>query len=163
MKPAVIAVSGVKNSGKTTFIEHIIPLLTLKGLRTAVIKHDGHSFTPDVEGTDSFRIRKAGAVATAVYCEQHYMIVQNQSVSEQDLMAQFTDVDLIICEGLKKSRYKKFEIVRQGNSEESVCDRDTLLAVVSDLDKAFTVPRIGLNEYHAAVELILEYIEGNRR
>ena len=40
-RPAVVAVSGVKNSGKTTLIIEMLPYLTGKGLRVAVIKHDG--------------------------------------------------------------------------------------------------------------------------
>ena len=40
VRPVLLAVSGVKNSGKTTLIEHLLPLLSVKGIRTAVIKHD---------------------------------------------------------------------------------------------------------------------------
>ena len=58
-KPFVAAISGIKNSGKTTFLEHLVPVLRARGLRVAVIKHDGHDFTPDVPGTDSFRMRQA--------------------------------------------------------------------------------------------------------
>ena len=52
-RPAVVAVSGVKNSGKTTLIIEMLPYLTEKGLRVAVIKHDGHSFEPDPVFTDT--------------------------------------------------------------------------------------------------------------
>ena len=41
-KPFVAAISGIKNSGKTTFLEHLVPVLRARGLRVAVIKHDGH-------------------------------------------------------------------------------------------------------------------------
>ena len=57
----VIAVSGVKNSGKTTLLEKLIANLVARGIRVAVIKHDGHHFEPDVPGTDSYRHRSAGA------------------------------------------------------------------------------------------------------
>ena len=43
-KPFVAAVSGVKNSGKTTFLEKLVAELTKRGYRVAVIKHDGHEF-----------------------------------------------------------------------------------------------------------------------
>ena len=64
-RPAVLAVSGAHNSGKTTLLEKLIPLLRARGLKVGVIKHDGHDFTPDVPGTDSFRLREAGAVILA--------------------------------------------------------------------------------------------------
>ena len=44
----VVAVSGVKNSGKTTLITRLLPFLTGYGLRVATIKHDGHEFEGDV-------------------------------------------------------------------------------------------------------------------
>ena len=53
-RPAVLAVSGAHNSGKTTLLEKLLPVLRSRGLKVGVIKHDGHQFTPDVPGTDSF-------------------------------------------------------------------------------------------------------------
>ena len=38
----------------------------------AVIKHDGHDFTPDVPGTDSHRMKAAGAFGTVVYSERGF-------------------------------------------------------------------------------------------
>ena len=49
--PVIAAVSGIKNTGKTTLITRLIPCLTRRGLKTAVIKHDGHEFEADVPGT----------------------------------------------------------------------------------------------------------------
>ena len=46
----VFAVSGIKNSGKTTLITRVLPILARHGIRTAVIKHDGHDFEADVPG-----------------------------------------------------------------------------------------------------------------
>ena len=66
-KQAVIAVSGVKNSGKTTLIERLIPYLQYYGLQVAVIKHDGHSFQADPSDTDTGRFVQAGAIGTAIY------------------------------------------------------------------------------------------------
>ena len=56
-RPAVLAVSGVHNSGKTTLLEKLLPVLRSRGLKVGVIKHDGHDFTPDVPGTDSYRLQ----------------------------------------------------------------------------------------------------------
>lgn len=47
-KPLFYAVSGVKNSGKTTLITKLLPILTGRGLKVATIKHDGHDFQTDV-------------------------------------------------------------------------------------------------------------------
>ena len=48
-RPAVLAVSGLHNSGKTTLLEKLLPALRSRGLKVGVIKHDGHDFTPRSE------------------------------------------------------------------------------------------------------------------
>ena len=74
--PGLFAISGVKNSGKTTFCEKLIPALAALGLRAAVIKHDGHEFEADVPGTDSSRCFAAGAVGTAVFSATKFCAVR---------------------------------------------------------------------------------------
>ena len=111
-KPFVAAISGIKNSGKTTFLEHLVPVLRARGLRVAVIKHDGHDFTPDVPGTDSFRMRQAGADGVAVYSGHQWMVVRPQPGSLEALIGLFADCDLVLLEGQKASPYPKIELVR---------------------------------------------------
>lgn len=134
-KQHIFAVSGVKNSGKTTLIEKLIPLFTARNLTVSVIKHDGHDFTPDVPDTDSYRIRSAGARGVAVFSERKMMIVrQCAGVSEKELMGAFPDADVIILEGFKYSQYPKIETVRGAISECPVCDPAHLLGIVSDCE-----------------------------
>ena len=42
----IVAISGIKNSGKTTLICRLLEIFKEKGLRVAVLKHDGHDFEP---------------------------------------------------------------------------------------------------------------------
>ncbi|MCP4728353.1 MAG: bifunctional molybdopterin-guanine dinucleotide biosynthesis protein MobB/molybdopterin molybdotransferase MoeA, partial [bacterium] len=52
----LIAITGKKNSGKTTVIESLIRLLTEKGWRVGTVKHHHHGdFEPDTPGKDSHR------------------------------------------------------------------------------------------------------------
>ena len=76
MKQYVLAISGVKNSGKTTLITKLLPELKKRGLRVAVIKHDGHDFEPDVPGTDSWKYAQAGADGTCVFSAGKYMVIK---------------------------------------------------------------------------------------
>ena len=130
----LIAVSGVKNSGKTTFLAALIPELKALGLRAAVIKHDGHSFLPDREGTDTFRLLEAGALGTAVFDGEKFQAVKYAPVSETQLSALFPEADLILLEGFKHSPYPKIEILRSAVSREPACDPATLLALVTDTE-----------------------------
>ena len=136
----MVAVSGVKNSGKTTLIERLLPLLTARGLRVAVIKHDGHDFSPDVPGTDSDRHRRAGAYGTAVFSQNQWMACKAQTVTERELIALFPEADLILLEGLKHSPWPKLELVRAGNSDAPVCEPATVLALVSALPLPLALP-----------------------
>ena len=129
-----VAVSGVKNAGKTTFLAALIPALKALGLKAAVVKHDGHSFLPDREGTDTFRLLEAGALGTAVFDGEKFQAVKYARVTEAELAALFPEADLILLEGFKHSPYPKIEILRRAVSREPVCDPATLLALVTDTD-----------------------------
>lgn len=135
-QPLLLAVSGVKNSGKTTLIEGLLPYLTARGLKIAVIKHDGHDFEPDVPGTDSFRYRKGGAFGTAVFSGKRLMVVKETArpAGEEALAACFPEADLILLEGFKYSGHLKIELARRGNSAAFVSDGRSLGAAVSDMN-----------------------------
>jgi len=71
MKPVnitkIISFTGYSGSGKTTFIEKLIPVLKKRGLHTGLIKHDAHEFDIDKPGKDSFRYRAAGADVVGIF------------------------------------------------------------------------------------------------
>lgn len=156
MKRKVIAVSGVKNSGKTTVVEKLVTELAARGVNVAVIKHDGHSFEPDRPGTDTHRHWMAGAMGAAVFDGEKFQVVRYAAVSEWELMALFPDADLILLEGFKNSPWPKVEVVRKGNSDGPVCDPSTLLALVTDLPITLQgVPVLSLEDTKGLAELIL--------
>lgn len=158
----VVAISGVKNSGKTTLIAALLPHLTASGLKVAVIKHDGHTFTPDVSGTDTCRHRAAGAYATAIFDGTHYQLVKAMPVDETALIPLFPEADLILLEGFKHSPWPKLELVRAGNSAQSVCDPSTLLGLVTDLPLTVPhVPLIPFGDVTTVAALILQYARGD--
>ena len=122
-RPAVLAVSGVHNSGKTTLLEKLLPVLRSRGLKVGVIKHDGHDFTPDVPGTDSYRLREAGAEGVAVYSGTRYLLTEEFRLTEQ-----------VLLEGFKSSGWPKIEVVRSAISDAPVSFQP--LAVVGDIPGA---------------------------
>ena len=155
----MVAVSGVKDSGKTTLIEEMLPLLAAAGLNTAVIKHDGHSFLPDPPGTDTGRFMAAGAWGTAIFDGEKYKVVKRRSVDEDALISLFPEADLILLEGFKHSPWPKLELVREGNSASPVCDPATLLALVTDLPIQLPgVPRLPFGDAAGAAAVILNYV-----
>ena len=101
-----------------------------------VIKHDGHDFTPDVPGTDSYRLREAGAGGVAVYSGTRYLLTEEFRLTEQDLLALFERhcYDLVLLEGFKSSGWPKIEVVRSAISDAPVSFQP--LAVVGDIPGA---------------------------
>ena len=115
----IFAISGVKNSGKTTLICRLLEIFKDKGLK----------------GTDTYCQLQSGAYGTAVFSAGKYMLVKQQpQISEKELAEFFPEADLILLEGFKYSTYPKIEIIRKGNSAESVCNPEKLMAIATNLD-----------------------------
>ena len=66
MHVPAICIAGWSDSGKTTLIERLIPLLTARGLRVGVVKHTHHALEMDKPGSDTDRYRSVGASAVAL-------------------------------------------------------------------------------------------------
>jgi molybdopterin molybdotransferase len=160
-----LAVCGIKNSGKTTFLAGVIPLLRERGLRIAVIKHDAHDFSPDVPGTDSCRLAEAGAAAVAVYSPRRYMLREEKGgLSPDELLGRFSAYDLTLIEGAKDSGYPKIEILRKAVSAAPVCDASTLLALCTDTELELPgIPSLALDDYEGAAALIFDYVKERGR
>ncbi len=133
IKPLVFAISGKKNTGKTTLTETLVREFSHRGMKVAVIKHDGHDFTSDVPGTDSYRHKSAGAYGTVVYSENRFCLVKEETEHQAaDFFGYFKDADLILLEGMKDSVYPKIEVMRREVSKKSVCKKETIKAYVTD-------------------------------
>lgn len=113
-KQVIFAVSGYKNSGKTTLTVKLVKRLTALGYRVATIKHDGHDFEPDVPGTDSYRHREAGAYGCAVFSGNRWMVTKEQpgddaqKIDEYTLLQMFPEADIVLLEGFKHSDWPKY-------------------------------------------------------
>jgi len=164
--PPVIAVCGVKNSGKTTLLTGVLPLLTAKGLKVAAIKHDAHDFTPDVPGTDSYRMKEAGATGVAVFSPVRYMITLDTADSAvEDFLPAFAGADLIMLEGGKQTAWPKIEVWRKANSPAPVCDPRATILLCTDTDGMGAVPNpdmrtMSIDDYSGIAGFIADWICG---
>lgn len=160
-RPKVFAVSGIKNSGKTTLVERLVTALKAEGYRVGVIKHDGHDFEADHKGTDSYRHKAAGAENVIVYSKSKIMMIKDyHEQSLEDLIDLQNEMDIVILEGMKYSDYPKLEIVRGAVSTESVCKKETLLALVTDTPLRIPgVPYIELNDFPNILNQVRIFLE----
>ncbi len=157
------AVCGIKNSGKTTLLEGIIRTLTGRGLRVAVIKHDGHDFECDIPGTDSWRFVKAGACGVSVYSKSQFFIRkmrENRGPEEvflRSLTKAFPEADVLLIEGCKDYPFRKIEVVRSPVSDKPVSNPAGLFLVVSNLPEEETGFRtLPFEELDRIADAILE-------
>ena len=131
LRTPVLAVSGRKDTGKTALLEMLVRELDRVGIRSAVIKHDGHEFEADVPGTDSRRIKDAGAYGTVVYSGRKFSMTKEQpSMVAEDFFGFFPEADIIFLEGQKYSDYPKLEVLRKEVSNVPVCRPETVLAYI---------------------------------
>lgn len=112
---SVVQICGYKNSGKTTLIAALLPLLKEQGLRVAVIKHDSHGFDIDHKGTDTFRFREAGAEGVAIASPGRTAIMKESEAKLEDLLASYDDFDLVLIEGYKREGYPKLVLLRNAD------------------------------------------------
>ena len=100
----IVSIVGKSNSGKTTLIEKLIAELTRRGFRVATIKHNRHGFEIDHEGKDSWRHKRAGAVATVVASPGRIALIED-APKDYDLAEirdrYIRDADIILAEGYK--------------------------------------------------------------
>jgi molybdopterin-guanine dinucleotide biosynthesis protein B len=159
-------VAAASNSGKTTLIEKIIPLLKARGLRVAVVKHAHAGFEMDRPGKDSWRFREAGADAVLIIGPDALALtktLQAEPIVELELLAR--DADIVIQEGFKKTAQNKIEVFRRGISgEQPLCMTDpSFLALVSDVPYDTPIPRFDLNDAGGIAEYLIANFIGPPR
>lgn len=153
----IICVVGKSNTGKTTLLEKLIPELTGRGYRVGTVKHDVHGFEMDRPGKDSWRHAQAGASAVCISSPEKIAVIQR--VEQERTLGQIAEmlgdsVDIILCEGFKRSDQLKVEISRSEVSTELLCSEEELVALVSDVRHPRRVPHFGLDDVKGLADLL---------
>ena len=160
MNNKIIAISGYSNSGKTTLLKKIIPLLCEQGFNVATLKHAHHDIEIDIPGKDSYELRKAGALQTIIANDNRYAMIcetPNQSVDLKKLVNKFTDIDLILVEGFKDEQLPKIICHRSATSKTLFIDEFTI-AVASDEMLDISIPQFNINHPEQIMEFIKNYL-----
>jgi molybdopterin-guanine dinucleotide biosynthesis protein B len=157
----IISFVGHSGSGKTTFIEKLLPLLVRAGVKTAIIKHDVHGFEMDKPGKDTWRHKKAGAAATIITSAQKIGLVMDADHDHlpHELAFMLDFVDMIVTEGFKHGPYPKIEVFRPDATGDAtpLCLGDPeLMAVISDRAVACDVPVFELDEFQSVADFMIE-------
>jgi molybdopterin-guanine dinucleotide biosynthesis protein B len=163
--PPIVSIVGRSESGKTTLIEKLIPVLRQRGYRIGTIKHTHHAIDIDRSGKDSARHRTAGAETVMLASPgQIAMFKATASEALDGLIRYFDDVDLLITEGYKRENKPKIEVLRAAVGSELLCRHDpVLIAVATDANLDVHVPVFRLNDPASIADFIEQRFLGPRR
>lgn len=153
--PLVTITAPKSNTGKTTFIEKLLPQLAARGIKVGVVKGDAHGYSLDKEGKDSYRFNNAGASAVAVVSPTGYFIEQKTSTRPplENIAQLLTGVDLVLIESRAHGSAPKISLYRGLASP--IADEDTaLLFTISQLP-IDGIYQYDLNDIEKAAELTL--------
>jgi molybdopterin-guanine dinucleotide biosynthesis protein B len=132
----IISIVGASNSGKTTFLEKLIPELVSRGYKVGAIKHDAHGFEMDREGKDTWRLRRAGAGVIAISSTDQLAWIRrtDSEMNLQEIAARFFwSEDILITEGFKSAHFPKIEVFRSAVEPKPICSSgDNLIALITD-------------------------------
>ncbi|WP_289137683.1 molybdopterin-guanine dinucleotide biosynthesis protein B [uncultured Brevibacillus sp.] len=156
--PCVMQLVGYSNSGKTTLLTKLIPLLERSGIRVGVIKHDGgHDFEWDQPGKDTWRYREAGASLVAITSKTKTAIVEQRPTQLAVLVERLTQAgaDLILVEGFKRESYPKLVLLRKPEDRELLQLVTNVCGIVSwGAIEQTGLPHFDINHIEAIVSFL---------
>lgn len=157
----VIGFIGYSNTGKTTLIEKLIPLLRARGLAVSAIKNAHHGFDMDRPGKDSYRYREAGAGQVLIATGQRWALLTEtpqRAATLEELLAQLAPCDLVIVEGFKsEGQIPRIEVRRTTNTEPPIFPHDAnVIAVAADHVVDSALPLLDLNDPASIAAFVVE-------
>ena len=114
--PIVSIVAPASGTGKTTFAEKLLPLLTSRGVRVGIVKSDAHGIVLNDEAKDSGRFRAAGAASVAVVTPAGFWLyerTQEKLSLEAAAARSMTGVDLVLIETRSQGVFPALSLWRE--------------------------------------------------
>jgi molybdopterin-guanine dinucleotide biosynthesis adapter protein len=164
-KVPIISFVGTSKSGKTTFIEKLIPLLKEMGLRVAVIKHHHLNFEIDTIGKDTYRYKRAGAsiaILSSPYKIAFVKDLEKELPLQEIVSGYINDVDLVITEGYKQENIPKIEVFRHGKEIAPLClHDDKIVAIITDKKVDANITQFAMDDVESVAKFITDIL-GNK-
>jgi molybdopterin-guanine dinucleotide biosynthesis protein B len=159
--PEIVSVVGSPDSGKTTLIEKLVPILMEKGLRVVVIKHHAHGdFDFDEEGKDSWKLYQAGADVVVASPFKITLIRKSKDIYDLDYVVEryLKDYDLVLTEGFNRHGKPRIVVLRPGD-DISRFKIGKILAIVCERDvESYPTYRLTDEDVFRIAELIFQMV-----
>lgn len=174
----VLSILGNSNSGKTTLIVKLIPILKEKGLKVAVIKHCPKGFDFDKKGKDSWKFFQTG-IDVILASKSQLALLKNiggnisdesgsgagldPEVDPRRIVEKYLsndEYDLVITEGFNNAGWDRIILLEKPDDIERFRN-GKILAVVSDSDlKTKEVyARFKRNDIEGIADFILSHLK----
>ncbi len=157
----VFGIAGWSDSGKTTLIERLLPVLATKGLRVSVVKHAHEKFDIDKPGKDSHRFREAGSHEVIESSPTRWALMREHHGAAEpalpELLSHLSDCDLVLVEGFKRESIRKLEVHRAATGKPLLSPHDPhIVAIASDVPLATALPQFRLDDVEAIAAFIVD-------
>ena len=164
----IVSIVGKSNSGKTTLLVKLIPILKARGYRVATVKHDVHGFEMDREGKDTYRHFHCGADGVLISSPKKMALirrVESESPLGELVERFYPDMDIVLTEGFKSLDMPKIEVFRSSAHDEPLCGAgDNRVALASDTPVEADCPRFDINDAEAISNFIEErFLKSGKR
>lgn len=130
----IIQVTGRSNTGKTTFIKTLLPVLNKKG-KVAVIKHLGDHEYLLAEAKDTTGFFLAGAeISAGIDAGKAVVTLRNNSLDAMLALLKDQGMDYAIIEGYKTRSFKKI-VIGELQVEGCILRNPTVDDVLASIDR----------------------------
>jgi len=157
----IISFVGTSDSGKTTLLTRIIPILVERGLKVAVVKHHSHGdFEIDKEGKDSWKLYKSGA-DVVISSPVKMAFIRRAERDDLDYIYERylkNDYDLVLTEGFNRAGKDRIVVVKDPRDVEYF-KHGKILAVVCD-EKVENYRWFKREEVDKIAEFIIKLVKG---
>jgi molybdopterin-guanine dinucleotide biosynthesis protein MobB len=162
-----ISFVGRSNTGKTTIIERLIPILREKGFKVAVIKHHPHDFEIDIPGKDTYRYKLAGATMAILASPGKVAVIEDteRELTLEEIITRYIhNVDILIIEGFKREKIPKIEVFQnKEGADKPVCAGDeNLIAIITDESVTTSLPVFSRDDIYNIAEFIMKRFVGKQ-
>lgn len=159
-----MTITGSSGSGKTRFVELVLPELRDRGLSVGTVKHASHGFTADREGSDSARHTAAGGEPVLLVGPQGHVLFHLNSEPDDprpglaELVSRyFADRDLVLVEGFTSEGGPCVLISRKGVERKAPPPVERVLFAVTDEPLGYSV-ELSPDDITTAADMLAEHV-----